>query len=933
MKKFAIFVLSLLSVFSFLTIVQAEDVTTEVYIHYYRYEQDYTDWNLWVWQNQPESLEGESFSFVDDDTSNEYNYGGVVSKITLTGNLADATRLGFIVRKGNWLEKDIDSDRFITIPETSVGGIYHAYLVEGDARIGSSLSDPDGPDRAPKFKSAYFTQMNEIYFSATEVLTEADIQIKKDDVVISTSEMTFDGMSGTITINETVDFTKKYEIVGTFSDDSINTLSITFDGIYDSEEFEAVFGYDGDDLGSVVTEDKTTFRVWAPVSDQITINFYETGTPLSLGGSDTPYKQVEMTPDVNGTFYYEELGNLHGKYYTYSVKNGLQTNEVVDPYAKSTGINGLRGLVVDFDQVNPEGFTYNTRANNMSTETDAIIYELHVRDLTTHSSWNGLEMNRGKYLGLIEEGTTYEGVPTGFDHIKALGITHIQLLPFFDYGVVDESKLDDETYNSFNWGYMPLNFNTLEGTYSSDPYDGLVRISEMKQVVMALTENNIRLNMDVVYNHTGLTADSNFSLIVPGYYYRKTASGAYSNGSGTGNETASDRIMMQKFMVDSVSFWAEEYNISGFRFDLMALHDIDTMNLIASTLKAIDPTIMIYGEPWTGGTTPLSASLQAGKTNLALMPQVGAFNDDLRDAVKGSVFAREQGGFIQGDFSLTNLTRVKYGITGGISYPGVSGSLLSNTRIWHTSPTKTINYVTAHDNNTLYDKLYLTLEEDELLDLIPSMSKQANAIVLTSQGISFLHAGDEFLRSKPLENGNGFDHNSYESPDVVNQLRWDELVKEVNYDVFEYYQGLIALRKQHASFRMDQAQDIIDNLTFVYEDTTGLIAYTIKNDASSDDLALLMVLHNSNQKAVRITLPKNGGWVEIVNGDDSGVTELTSYLGGQTIKLQPNSSYVLYQDVNIGDYSATPLILSITGGVVVLLGGVFIVLKVIRKKG
>jgi pullulanase len=637
-----------------------------------------------------------------------------------------------------------------------------------------------------------------------------------------------------------------------------------------------------------------------------------------------------MTPSEKGTFYTEEIGNLHGTYYTYTVVNQSRSSELVDPYARSVGINGLRGLVVDFSKVNPEGFQYNDRPNNMVNATDAIIYELHVRDLTTHSSWNGSEVNRSKFLGLIEKGTTYNGVSTGFDHIIELGVTHVQILPFFDFGVLDESKVNTEGYNSFNWGYMPMNFNALEGSFSNNPYDGLVRIQEMKQVVTAFTEANIRLNMDVVYNHHGLTADSNFELLVPGYYFRKTASGAFSNGSGTGNETASERFMMRKFIVESVVFWTEEYNISGFRFDLMALHDIETMNQIVSAVRAIDPTIMIYGEPWMGGTSPLPASDQAGKANLSQMPYVGAFNDDLRDGVKGSVFARDAGGFIQGNFTNQLVTRIKYGIVGGSPYEGIQTSLLSNNRFWHSSPIKTINYVTAHDNDTLHDKLHLTLEASNRLHLIPAMSKQANAIVFTSQGIAFLHAGDEFLRSKPKADGRGFDHNSYESPDSTNQLRWDQKATELGLEINDYYKGLIALRKDQPSLRMTEPEDVASYLSFVYENITGMIAYTISNDAVDGGHDLLLIAHNANSKAIRITLPKEGGWVMIMNGEQAGTEEIATFKGGSRLSIPAHTSVVLYQDPSIPDTNPTPIIVGSSVGGTGIIGGVLFFLK--KKK-
>ena len=403
-------------------------------------------------------------------------------------------------------------------------------------------------------------------------------------------------------------FYTSYVFKGKFNN-GLNTYVITYDGIYGSSAFEEAYGYDGDDLGAIAKENSTSFRLWAPIATKVTLNLYATGTPEAYGGIDKPKETVSMIKSIKGTLQITFPSNLHGTYYTYSVTNGSTTNEVVDPYAKSAGVNGLRGMVIDFSKINPDDFTYNTRANNISSPTDAIIYELHVRDLTSHSSWTGPEEYRGKFLGLTVEGTTYEGVTTGLDHIKELGVTHVQLLPIFDFGVIDEANPKKD----FNWGYMPINFNIPEGSYSTDPYDGVSRVVELKQATTALNKNNIGVIMDVVYNHTGQSADSNFNLILPGYYYRMNDDGSFSNGSGTGNETASERYMMRKFMVDSVTFWATEYNLSGFRFDLMGLHDTETMNEIVTALKAIDENILIYGEPWTGGDTPLDKDLTADK--------------------------------------------------------------------------------------------------------------------------------------------------------------------------------------------------------------------------------------------------------------------------------------------------------------------------------
>lgn len=938
MKKLLLIFMMIVLFMPFVKTVQAETETTHIYVHYYRYAGDYDGWNVWMWQNQPEAKAGKEYTFVDDDTGAEHNFGGKVAKIPLSGDLEDAERVGILIFRENWI-KDVGVDRFVDIPKTSPNGVFHIYLVEGDQRIGTFLDDPEGPDTDPKFTFAYFTTMNQVRFRSTEVMLPENIRITANGDDVAIENVSIDQRIGTVTIAETLDFGKQYQIEGFFtSDDSTNTYTLTYDGIYDSPEFEDAFGYQGE-LGVILKENSTLFKLWAPVSSAVELILYDTGTPRNLGGTDTPIAVHTMIPGEKGTFSIELPGNLHGTYYTFSVTNGTATHEVMDPYAYAAGINGVRGMVVDFSLLNPENWQYNSRPNNIQNPTDAIIYELQIRDLTSHESWTGSEENRARYLGLIESGTSYNGVTTGFDHIVELGVTHVQLLPFFDFGHVDESRVDEEGYNPFNWGYMPMNFNVLEGSFSANPFDGRVRIQEMKQVIMGFHDANIRIVMDVVYNHTGLTEDSNFNLIVPGYYFRLNPDGSFSNGSGTGNETASERVMMRKFMIDSLRFWTEEFNISGFRFDLMALHDIETMNLIVEELHAIDPSILIYGEPWRGGNTPLPASQQADKQNLMQMPYVGAFNDDLRDAVKGSVFARDQGAFVQGIFSDQIINRVKYGITGGTDFDGLRANFLSPQRVWHGEPYKTINYVTAHDNNTLHDKLHQTLAPLDLLDLLIPMQKQSNAIVLTSQGIAFLHAGDEFLRSKPDDGlsqrqytGGGFVHNSYESTDYVNQLRWDLKATEEGRDVFEYYKGLIQLRNAHPSFRMVSADAIQNNLSFIHEDLQGVIAYTIANTASNDSWETILVAHNANQNRVRLRLPDQGGWILVVNGETAGVEEISRHLGGSRLTIEANSTVVLYQTSAIEDYNPWPMILlSVSGGLIIAGVGGFFIFKKLKR--
>ncbi|WP_162164045.1 type I pullulanase [Acholeplasma hippikon] len=909
------------------SVYAADTVEGKVYLHYYRFDQNYTNWDAWVWQNEPVSGEGSAHQFVDDTTPNEFNFGGKVAILDKNTQLNGSTKIGIIIRKGNWEQKDVDADRFITLDPAKSDE--HFYFVEGDFAIGISLNDPNGPSRYAKFKTATFTNTTTISFTTTHEVTANELKIMENNVELSINiegiELSDDKKSGKITLANPIDLGKSYVLSHQFSDNSEQAkIDISFDGLYNSDEFNDQFAYDGD-LGAIYSASSTTFKVWAPISTNVVLNVYDSGTPQSLGGSNVK-QTYQMIKKDKGIFEVTVAGDLHGKYYTYDVTNGSRINQdIVDPYAKSVGINGLRGMIVDFTRTNPEGWNNVNTTPNITNKTDAIIYELHVRDLTTHSSWNGTEANRGKWLGLIETGTKYEGLSTGFDHIKELGITHLQILPFFDYGnAIDETKQNDPTYNSFNWGYMPLNFNAIEGNYSANPYDGLVRINELKQVVKAYDEAGIKINMDVVYNHTGLSADSNFNLIVPGYYHRFTSTGAYSNGSGTGNETASERYMVRKFIVDSVMFWAEEYKLGGFRFDLMALHDVETMNELSEKLHQLNPNILIYGEPWTGGTSTLPESEQAGKQNIVNLDRVGAFNDDTRDGIKGSVFSSWMGGFVQGDFTTKN--KVKYGITGGISHVDNAGY-----NVWHGNPGKIINYVTAHDNNTLHDKLYLSLEPINRLEDLEKISLQAHGLILTSQGIPFIHAGDEFLRSKELPDGK-FDHNSYQSPDSVNQIQWNW--KKEYQDHYKKFKKILDIRNEHAELRMASNETINQNLRFVFNNQKGVISYIIKNPNQN---TTLLVIANANTTDLTAKLPAGNWKVEL-----DTVGNLTT--ASKEIKLEATGFYILSIDkvLDHTDFESTmkesknnlvPVVVASTTSVVAIGLGVVAFFVIKKKKG
>ena len=542
------------------------------------------------------------------------------------------------------------------------------------------------------------------------------------------------------------------------------------------------------ELGALYGKDRTAFRLWAPTAAKAYVNLYPDGGVSGLA------ERLEMTRPDNGVWGAEKDGDLDGVYYTYTVSVDGAQNEAVDPYAKAAGVNGKRGMVVDLPSTDPSGWE-DDKAPAFGHPTDAVIYELHIRDFSVAD--NSGMVNKGKYLAFTEEGTqSPDGLATGVDHMAELGVTHVHLLPCFDFRSIDERFLER---NAFNWGYDPENYNLPEGSYATDPYNGHVRINEFKQMVQSLHTNGLRVVMDVVYNHTGATADSNLNKLAPGYYYRMNGAGGFANGSGCGNETASERSMARKLIVDSVVYWAAEYHIDGFRFDLMALHDIETMNAVRAALDEIDPSILLYGEGWHAGGTPLPEDKQASKKNIHLLDErIAAFSDDVRDGIKGHVFQSENPGFVSGNYGEWR-ENVKFGITGAVYHPQVNYSGLRDgyaAAPWAKAPSQTVTYASAHDNLTLWDKFKASrpdLGEAEYLQC----NKLSALLVFTSQGIPFFQAGEEFARTKY---GNG---NSYESPDAINCLDWGRKVKY--YDLFAYYKGLIALRNAQPAFRLRTA--------------------------------------------------------------------------------------------------------------------------------
>lgn len=608
--------------------------------------------------------------------------------------------------------------------------------------------------------------------------------------------------------------------------------------------------YTGNDLGAVYSPKMTRFKVWAPEAESVKLNLYKQGE------GDNLIEQHIMKKSANGTYVFEKQGDCNGIYYTYTVVNHGEEQEAVDPYTKAAGVNGQRGMVINLAKTNPQGFELDGYRNPEHI-TDAIIYEGSVRDFTIDES-SGVFHN-GKFLGLTEANTTnHFGEATALDYISDLGITHVQILPAFDFETVDEKNQKAQ----YNWGYDPDNYNVPEGSYAVSPYDGAVRIQEMKQMVLALHSRGIGVIMDVVFNHTYRRDDSNLQKIVPGYYYRSDETG-YTNGSGCGNEVASDRPMVQKLIVDSLIYWAKEYHIDGFRFDLMGVLDIDTMNVIAERLKEIRPDIYLYGEGWNGGPSSLAEEKRAFKASAKKMPGIGMFNDDIRDTIKGSVFYDDHLGFVNGGIHLENALR--YGITGAVAHPQVDYDAYGS-KPWAKEPGQSINYVSCHDNYTLWDKLSVSCPEASE-EKKKAMNRLCAAIVFTSQGVPFIQAGEEFLRSKPLPEKKGFAENSYNMPDEVNSIKWDNIHEYP--DMIAYYKGLMALRKAHPVFRMQNEAEMTQNLCFLSDTPENVVAYLLKGKGADDTPENILVIFNGNDEEILYNLPE-GKWKILVDDKTAG---------------------------------------------------------------
>ena len=613
----------------------------------------------------------------------------------------------------------------------------------------------------------------------------------------------------------------------------------------------------GFDFNEVVCNpEATTFQLFAPATaKRVVVRIYNDG----LGGK--PIKTVKMKRNEQAEVWQAEIkGNLLGKFYTFDMGKG----ECPGVFAKAVGVNGQRGAIVNLVKTDPEDWCCDAHPV-IKSPADLVVYEMHHRDFSIARKDAKYP---GKFLALTE--------PWAIDHLKALGVNAIHILPSYDYGSVDETRLNTPQYN---WGYDPVNYNVPEGGYSTNPYDPTCRIREFKQMVQALHKAGIAIILDVVYNHTYDIDHSNFQRTYPDYYYRKV-DGKYSNGSGCGNETASDKPMMRQFMLESVKYWINEYHIDGFRFDLMGCHDIETMNEIRKAVDAIDPTIFIYGEGWSAGQCALPTEQLGVKANIAKMPRIAAFSDEIRDALRGPFDDDKKSAWLDKGVETESL---KFGIVGAITHPQVDMSKVNYSKVpWATEPTQMMSYVSCHDDMCLVDRLKASIPDISDEELI-RLDLLAQTAVFTSQGVPFMLSGEELLRSKKGV------HNSFESPDSINQLDWKNLQRYPQ--VFKYYQDLIALRKHHPAFRLGDAHLVRKHLEFL-DAPKGVVAFRLKDYAGRDDWRNIVVILNANREQASVSLPKAMYTIVCQNGEINEAS--TNKLFGRRALVAPQTAMILH---------------------------------------
>jgi len=870
----------------------AEEGDITVRFHYRREDGDYKGWEMWLWDMDGITTLDPPYDLIVD----EENGDAVCEFKVKTGTC----KIGYIVRKNGWEQKDVSYDQHINITGV-LSGTVDFYVESGVPTQSSATNIPSRQDQvasgdlvlsddvttgivviSANYKINYKNEP-ELDVNMSELpereLTTEDFQLSNRDVTIPITGIRTAGQHIYLTLGEELDICRGYNVVY-----EGRQYAASIPDRYTKEEFTSVNTYTGDDLGATYSKDKTVLRVWAPLSLEMAVNLYNTGDPET---EVEPYQVVEMTKDEGGTWVATLEGDMNGKYYTYSVTtdnaNGI---EACDPYARTTGVNGKRAMIIDLDATDPEGWANDKNPHKDDKFTDAIIYELHVRDASMDDSSGVSDANKGKFLGVVEAGTKTEGGnATGLEHMKDLGVTHVHLLPVYDFGSVKEDKLDDPDTPHFNWGYDPVNYNVPEGSYSSDPYDGFKRVEEMKLMVKGLHDAGLSVIMDVVYNHVYDSGNFCFNKIVPGYFSRPN-----SNGSGCGNDTASELPMTSKYIIDSVYYWATEYHIDGFRFDLVGLIDVDTINGLMAKVKAERPDVVFYGEGWTMTTN--SDATMCTQGNSTKVPGFAFFSDTIRNLLKGGTFNGLSAGFI----------------SGGTASKMELLACFQGMPLWCKTPSQSINYISCHDNNTLYDHITMvTVGSKYTAEQRVMVNKLGAAFIMSAQGIPFFQAGEEILRSKPngkwvVDEETGketyvlsgtFNENSYNAPDLVNSIKWSDLDDPAYQDVYQYYKGLIAFRKAHPALRMDNADDVLANVSEVKTSTDRMVAYTIKGGVNGETAENLFFVFNSDPKAQKVTLPK-GKWTICVNGQKAGTESLGTVSG--ELNVDGLSAMILIQD-------------------------------------
>ncbi|MFM2373269.1 MAG: type pullulanase [Actinomycetota bacterium] len=845
-------------------------------VHYKRTSvpPSYGDWGLWLWAFRADP--GLPESQVTPFSGSQLDANGFAVLTTQVPITPNVTQLGLIPRLKSGWTKDVDVDRLVNLDSNKTAEIW---IQQGDAYI---------------YNNSSFTLPSEIWEASIQTFKTIKVTLSKpngtaaagfsitgvDAPAIEKVEKIKDLNNGTTSSNKQWLITTATDIplgsnltlvhqdadpARTFGSRLINPAAI-----FTSTEFVNAYTYDGDDLGATYTSAKTDFRVWAPTASEVSLLTYASADAAKNTATVTP-----MVKSVKGTWTASLSGDRHLQVYMYRVTVGGNTEEAVDPYARSVTANGVRGVVVDLAKTNPAGFVAQAKPAFSGKAADSIMYELHVRDASIEPSSGVKAADRGKFKGLAQLGTSVKvgkvSGSTGLSYMKELGVTHVQLLPMYDY-----ASGGDELNPTFNWGYDPEHFNVPEGQYSSDPTNPVARITELKTAVQAMHKAGLRVTMDVVYGHVASATEFSQNLIVPGYWFRKDASGNLTNRSGCGNDTATERPMVRKFIVDSMKYWTKEYKLDGFRIDQMGLWDVTTMNQVANAVRAIEPKATIIGEAWSMGGD--SGQPQGNQTQLVNMPGIGGFNDGIRNAVKGSPDGLSDGGYVNGNPGGT-LTALKAGIIGH-----TPSNVL--TVPWQTLDAgQSVNYAEAHDNMTLFDKLW-AVNNQQSRPAVAKQSRQISSLLFASQGTAFIQAGQEFLRTK-----NG-DHNSYRSSDAVNSLKWTErITQKVTVD---YNKGLIAMRKAHPAFRLNTPASIQANLKFLNA-PNNVLAFSLNGKAVKDKWATIVVISNPNSTTQKVNLPSVGDWKVVVSGDKAGVATLSTLKKAKVASVAANSTLIIWK--------------------------------------